>query len=336
MGTVLSRLLLGSIDGQSQQNMSALPNELLLNILTNVSTNDLNRARLVDRRLSRVANSVRNTRAKPRFTLTISSHADNDTLSIRLQRRWRSGGVTEELSTFDMEAFHLMDIDVIEIEGLTERTGSENSIRFLNLAAELSSSLNTVSELRLTNVLFPDSAKAELLKFFKAIVPQCTHVFVRDCLLPVAIPADTIAISNRLRTFKWSHSLAAEGEQEMSEEVIRLVSLKLNLQCTTVELSEAACSSIVGLFQQWMTMAQPTLFSLSLLNRSSEWQSQLLAVCTRAGYRNYQGEFEHPGAGCAHIKVLTGLDSCQLLPVLDVPAKTREMPVVMARWFRDR
>ncbi|GMR60270.1 hypothetical protein PMAYCL1PPCAC_30465 [Pristionchus mayeri] len=316
--------------------MSDLPSELLLNILGNVSTNDLNRARLVDRRLSRMATRVRNTRARPRYSLVIYHSEEGDEVRIRMQRRWRNGGDTEALSSFNMHTFDLVDIDVIEIEGLTERTGSETAIQFINLATEMSSAFNSVSELRITNVILPNSSKVDLLKLFKVIVPLCTHVFVRDSLFPVSIPSDTISISNRLRTFKWTQSFADKGEKEMNEEVIRLISSKLAIECTTVELTDAESSSVVRLFQEWMSMAKPSLFTLSILNRTPEWQSQLLTECTRAGFTHFQGEFEHPGAGCAHIKVLTGRDSCQLLPVLDVPAKTRNMPHVMARWFRDR
>lgn len=54
---------------------------------------------------------------------------------------------------------------------------------------------------------------------------------------------------NRLRTFKWSHSFANEGEMEMNAEVLRLISIKLNIECTTVELTDADCSGVFHIFQ---------------------------------------------------------------------------------------
>ncbi|GMT35295.1 hypothetical protein PFISCL1PPCAC_26592 [Pristionchus fissidentatus] len=314
--------------------MTTLPNELLVHILKNVSTNDLNRTRLVDRRLARAATSVRNTRTKPRYTLTVFCDADTDETRVRLQRRWRSGAETEALASFDLDTFHLIDVDVIELEGL--RGGSEDALKFILNAIENTGAFSTVSELRLTKMSIPDSCTTNLLTFFKVIVPQCSHVFVRDSLLPVAIPADTVGISNRLRTFKWTDSVATNGEAEMNEEIIQLISTKLGVEVTTVELMDAPTTSVVALFQQWMTMTKPSLFSLNILGRNQEWQSNLLAECVRLGHTHFMGEFEYPGAGCAHVKIIAGRDACMILPVLDVPAKTPNMPHVQARWFRDR
>jgi hypothetical protein len=315
----------------SFEQLTKVPNEILLQILQYVSASDLSRCRRTCKSLEQVISASRATLQRRKANITLDfekgcidvEFLNNGKCCKKALRHTPHilAAVKAAAITFFGRA---ESVEIMAEALITNRQTNVKSLTFER--SDFGGSKEHFVYFRLCSAMWTKT---------------CEQIVVKDAHLPSYL-LPTLLCGDRLRQFTLTGSLLGDvGEScfnswmgKKTQEIRHNTTLPIPFCCESPGISSTA---ICKFLQNWLMIPDASFFQIIVRKCQRTFMDEFLQECQRLSLSHVSLEFPSKAHPTAHVKAIyvESLEELRLFPIVDVPARVPGQYVCLARYYRD-